>query len=175
MILLPTRELACQVQQTLAQLQQAVVSVKAGEEERRHRENFKKIRCILTIGGISFEDDRKKYRQQPHQIVISTVGRFWEMLSQHVIVLSKSLTLILDEGDKLFMNKDNKFKQALSLMDRVKTKWLIYSATYTPKVLQEIIKMFHFTYIHTLWKGTRLDLLVTDQIEAICSSTAEQE
>ena len=102
-----------------------------------------KIRAILTIGGISFEDDRKKYREQPCHVVISTVGRFWEMLNQHVIILNKNVTLVLDEGDKLLCNKDDKFTKVLGLMSAVHKRWLIYSATYTWKVLQNLRKIMN--------------------------------
>ena len=96
---------------------------------------MKKIRAILTIGGISFEDDRKKYKEKAYQIVISTVGRFWEMMNQHVIILNKDITIVLDEGDKLFITKDDKFKKIISLVSFVKKKWLIYSATYSNKAI----------------------------------------
>ena len=32
---------------------------------------------MLTMGGISFEDDRKKYNEKAGHIMISTVGRMW--------------------------------------------------------------------------------------------------
>lgn len=32
---------------------------------------------MLTIGGISYEDDRNKYRHKPANLMISTVGRMF--------------------------------------------------------------------------------------------------
>lgn len=61
---------------------------------------------MLTIGGISFEDDRKKYRERPANILITTIGRMWELCRNKVIVIDKNMYLILDEGDKLLASKD---------------------------------------------------------------------
>ena len=58
------------------------------------------------------------------------------MLSQHVIVLNKKITFVLDEGDKIICNKDDKFSKILNIMSAVQKKWYIYSATYTARVLQ---------------------------------------
>lgn len=44
---------------------------------------------MLTIGGIDFEDDRKKYRQDPAKIVIGTVGRLYELLTQQIVGLNQ--------------------------------------------------------------------------------------
>lgn len=96
---------------------------------------------MLTIGGISFEEDRKKYRGQPCHIVISTVGRLWEMLSQHVLILDRQVTVVLDEGDKLLSNKDDKLNKVFSLMGSVSRRWLIYSATYSPSIVQDILRI----------------------------------
>lgn len=44
---------------------------------------------MLTIGGISFEDDRKKYRQNTPKVIICTVGRIWEMIKSNLIIMGK--------------------------------------------------------------------------------------
>lgn len=64
------------------------------------------LSIMLTIGGISFEDDRKKYRQNASKIIICTVGRIWEMIKSNIIIMGKEMLIIFDEGDKLLSNVD---------------------------------------------------------------------
>jgi superfamily II DNA/RNA helicase len=76
LILLPTRELTLQVYQNFKEIFNSFSNVKAlSEEELVVRQKIKKIRLLMTIGGIPFEDDRKKYLQEGGNIIIGTIGR----------------------------------------------------------------------------------------------------
>ena len=70
------------------------------------KNKLKDINALLTIDGLSFEDDSKKYRQSPAHIVISTVGRLFEFFKTKNLILVSSLIAIFDEGDKLLLNID---------------------------------------------------------------------
>jgi superfamily II DNA/RNA helicase len=61
--------------------------------------------------------------------------------------------LILDEGDKLFENKNKTF---LTLLDNAlkygdsKIRFLIFSATFTSKLIRELNKKRQYLFIQTL-------------------------
>lgn len=57
---------------------------------------------MLSIGGLSFEDDRVKYKQKCSNIIVCTLGRLWELFKTHTLILSKDMMIIFDEGDKIF-------------------------------------------------------------------------
>jgi superfamily II DNA/RNA helicase len=38
--------------------------------------------------------------------LITTIGRMWELCKNKILVIDKNMYLVLDEGDKLFANKD---------------------------------------------------------------------
>lgn len=76
--MVPTRELAVQIYQTLKAVLDGIHGVKAvTEEDKQAKHVLQTVTPMLTIGGLSFEDDRKKYRESPAQILITTVGRLW--------------------------------------------------------------------------------------------------
>lgn len=115
LILLPTRELTLQVYQNFKEIFNAFSSVKAlSEEEVAVRQKIKKIRLLMTIGGIPFEDDRKKYLQEGGNIIIGTIGRVLEFVDKRLIKLNELRMLVLDEGDKLFENRNKKLSDVLA-------------------------------------------------------------
>lgn len=72
------------------------------ENERIVRQKLKQIRLLMSIGGIPFEDDRKKYLQEGGNVVVGTIGRVLEMLEKRLIKVAELKMVVLDEGDKLF-------------------------------------------------------------------------
>lgn len=115
LILLPTRELTLQVYQNFKEIFNAFSSVKAlSEEEVAVRQRIKRIRLLMTIGGIPFEDDRKKYLQEGGNIIIGTIGRVLEFVDKRLIKLNELRMLVLDEGDKLFENRNKKLSDVLA-------------------------------------------------------------
>ena len=84
------------------------------EEEVAVRQRIKRIRLLMTIGGIPFEDDRKKYLQEGGNIIIGTIGRVLEFVDKRLIKLNELRMLVLDEGDKLFENRNKKLSDVLA-------------------------------------------------------------
>ena len=115
LILLPTRELTLQVYQNFKEIFNVFSSVKAlSEEEGAVRQRIKRIRLLMTIGGIPFEDDRKKYLQEGGNIIVGTIGRVLEFVDKRLIKLNELKMLVLDEGDKLFENRNKKLSDVLA-------------------------------------------------------------
>ena len=84
------------------------------EEEVAVRQRIKRIRLLMTIGGIPFEDDRKKYLQEGGNIIVGTIGRVLEFVDKRLIKLNELRMLVLDEGDKLFENRNKKLSDVLA-------------------------------------------------------------
>jgi superfamily II DNA/RNA helicase len=80
LIVLPTRELALQVYQNFKEIVGTFTHVKPEEEEGTVRQRLKQIRLLMSIGGIPFEDDRKKYLTEGGNVVVGTIGRVLEMV-----------------------------------------------------------------------------------------------
>ena len=67
----------------------------------------------MCIGGIPFEDDRRNYQVNGGNVIIGTIGRVVQLIHKKVIAVDQIWMLVLDEGDKLLQNKDDRFKQVL--------------------------------------------------------------
>lgn len=83
LVLVPTRELALQVDTTLRKIGQAIG-----------------LRTAVLIGGASFGAQMQSIRQKPH-VLIATPGRLNDHLNQKTITLSNVHVLVLDEADRM--------------------------------------------------------------------------
>ncbi len=83
LILVPTRELALQVDETLSKVARPLG-----------------LRTVVFIGGASMGMQISTLRRDPH-IVIATPGRLLDHLAQKTIRLDKVEILILDEADRM--------------------------------------------------------------------------
>jgi len=83
LILVPTRELALQVDETLSKIARPLG-----------------IRTVVFIGGASMGMQISALRRDPH-IVIATPGRLLDHLAQKTIRLDKVEVLVLDEADRM--------------------------------------------------------------------------
>jgi len=83
LVLLPTRELAVQIEETLQK-----VGRSAG------------IRTALIIGGTNSQPQIKKLRKKPH-VIIATPGRLIDHINQKNVSLKNVGILILDEADRM--------------------------------------------------------------------------
>lgn len=83
LILVPTRELALQIEQSLKD-----VGASLG------------LRSVVVIGGVSQRPQVKALRQNPH-IIIATPGRLADLIKQKVYVLNKINVITLDEADRM--------------------------------------------------------------------------
>lgn len=84
LVVVPTRELALQV-----------------EESIRRVSNSLSIRFAVLIGGASMGAQKHQLAAKP-QIIVATPGRLIDHLKQRTVSLSDVTTLILDEADRMF-------------------------------------------------------------------------
>jgi ATP-dependent RNA helicase RhlE len=83
LVLLPTRELAVQVEETMRK-----VASKFG------------ARTALLIGGVAMGPQEKLLRTNPH-IIVATPGRLIDHLSQKTVKLDQIEVLVFDEADRM--------------------------------------------------------------------------
>lgn len=119
LIILPTRELALQVDETLQKIGRAVG-----------------LRTALLIGGESMNRQNSRLNQDPH-IVIATPGRLIDHLEQKTISLSKVSILVLDEADRMLdMGFAPQINQILKHVPGPKDRQtLLFSATMPSEIV----------------------------------------
>jgi ATP-dependent RNA helicase RhlE len=83
LIMLPTRELALQVDETFQR-----IGKRLG------------IRTAVLIGGDSMEKQKRQIRANPH-VIIATPGRLNDHLGQRTVTLERVRILVLDEADHM--------------------------------------------------------------------------
>lgn len=83
LVLLPTRELAIQVNESLMRLGRSLG-----------------FRTAVLIGGDSMEKQKRQLRANPH-ILIATPGRLNDHLGQRTVTLNRVCILVLDEADHM--------------------------------------------------------------------------
>jgi len=116
LILVPTRELAAQVETAVRDLAR-----------------FTPVKCVLIIGGTSFDAQLRGLRQGA-EIVVATPGRLLDHFRSGNIALSGVRVAVLDEADRMldmgFMPDIRRIMQTLP-KDR---QTLMFSATIPPEV-----------------------------------------
>lgn len=110
-ILVPTRELALQVDESIMQIGRDLG-----------------LQTAVLIGGASIEAQKKLLRRNPH-IIVATPGRFIDHMNQRSLQLNDVNTLVLDEADRMldmgFAPQINKILEALPKVRQT----LLFSAT----------------------------------------------
>lgn len=123
LVLVPTRELALQVEETLR-----LIGTTAG------------LKTAVVIGGASMNVQIQQLRRNPH-IIVATPGRLADHLKQKTLSLSAVSVVVLDEADRMFdIGFAPQIKQILSLVP-VKRQTLLFSAT-MPNAIAEIAHKF---------------------------------
>lgn len=123
LILLPTRELALQVNEVLQTL-----GHKFG------------LRTAVVIGGASSFQQIQAIRRRPH-IIVSTPGRLIDHLQNKNISLEKVNMIVMDEADRMFdIGFLPQIKQILSAAPKER-QTLMFSAT-MPKAIAEVAARF---------------------------------
>lgn len=116
LILLPTRELAIQVEQTLE-----LIGDSMG------------LRCALLIGGAAMGLQIRLLREKPH-VIIATPGRLIDHVKQRTARLDQINIVVLDEADRMF---DIGFApQIKEILQQVPSErqTLLFSATMPPEI-----------------------------------------
>jgi superfamily II DNA/RNA helicase len=97
LIILPTRELALQVEEELQKIAKHIG-----------------LRTTVLIGGQSMRPQLDSIRRNPH-IIVATPGRLIDHLDQHTVKLDNVKVLVLDEADRMLdMGFEPQIKRVLT-------------------------------------------------------------
>lgn len=122
-VMVPTRELATQITKVFNQIGKGT-----------------KVQTLCIYGGVD-QDPQIERLLKGVDIIVSTPGRMFDMVSQGYLKLDKIETLILDEADHML---DLGFSKDIDdLVNKIpgKRQTLFFSATINKKVKQEAYKM----------------------------------
>lgn len=116
LILLPTRELALQVNEVLESIGQQFG-----------------LRTVVLIGGASMGPQVQKLRRNP-ELVIATPGRIADHIKQKNYSLERVNIIVLDEADRMFdIGFQKEITQILKSAPREK-QIMLFSATMPPAI-----------------------------------------
>jgi len=135
LILAPTREIAQQIQATLA-----IFGAPRG------------IRSAVLIGGVDMRHDLSALQTYP-QVIVATPGRLCDHLDRGTLWLDYIEMVVLDEADRML---DMGFTAQLSrIMEEVpkKRQTLLFSATISPDVKHLARKILHQPHTITIGKA----------------------
>lgn len=119
LIMLPTRELANQVE--------AVVKQLLGP--------YSTIKTALLIGGDSMPKQQAQLRMRP-RIIVGTPGRIIDHLQRGSLMLHDATYLVLDETDRMLdMGFEDQIMQILKYLPQQR-QTLLFSATLPPQILK---------------------------------------
>lgn len=117
LILLPTRELAAQVNQSLQDLGGSFG-----------------LRTAIIIGGTAAGPQIRALAKHPH-IIIATPGRLIDHLQQNKKILSVVKILVLDEADRMLdMGFEPDIRKILAAMPITQRQTMLFSATMPEKI-----------------------------------------
>jgi len=118
LVILPTRELAIQVNETLQQLGKSIG-----------------LRTAVLIGGASMFYQIQDIKKRPHVLIV-TPGRLIDHLEHKTVRLNEVSILVLDEADRMLdMGFEPQIKRILSMVPK-EHQTMVFSATMPPKISQ---------------------------------------
>ncbi len=118
LIILPTRELAMQVEETLHTIGRSLG-----------------LRTALLIGGASMHTQIRSVRHNPH-VIIGTPGRIIDHLQQNTLKLHDVRVLVLDEADRMLdMGFAPQIQQILKSVPKER-QTMLFSATMPAAIVQ---------------------------------------
>ena len=125
LILIPTRELALQVDETLKK-----IGASLG------------LKTAVIIGGASAHNQIKDLKRNPH-VIIATPGRLMDHLEQKVMSLDRVSIVVLDEADRMFdIGFFPVIKRILAKCPQQR-QTLMFSATMPPAIAQLAAQFMH--------------------------------
>lgn len=117
LVVLPTRELAAQVDQSLKTLGSAFG-----------------IRTAILIGGTPIEPQMRALNKRPH-VIIATPGRLIDHINRKRAILSNVKILVLDEADRMLdMGFEPDIKRILAAIPAGRRQTMLFSATMPMKI-----------------------------------------
>lgn len=118
LVLVPTRELAAQVGETVRQFVQALPDAP---------------KTVIAFGGVSINPQMMRLRGGA-DIVVATPGRLLDLLDHNALRLSAVSTLVLDEADRLLdLGFADELNRILALLP-ARRQNLLFSATFPAEV-----------------------------------------
>lgn len=147
LIVLPTRELALQVNEVFQKI--VAASTTANGSDKRW------VRVAPVVGGMSEERQWRLLRgrsagssagggDKDAEIIIATVGRLWELCRSDDYLptrLASAETLVLDEADRLLeTGKFQELSSVLDLLQNPERQTLMFSATLDPTLQVNLSK-----------------------------------
>lgn len=116
LIMLPTRELALQVEETFQKLGRSL-----------------NLKTAVLIGGASMHTQLQQLRSRPH-VIIATPGRLVDHLEQRTLTLNNIKIVVLDEADRMFdIGFAPQIKRVLALVPKER-QTMLFSATMPPEI-----------------------------------------
>lgn len=127
LIIVPSRELAKQIQETIEHYCQAL----------KHH-GLPKVRSCLAIGGVATSEAMDVVKQGVH-IMVATPGRLMDMLNKKMIQLDVCRYLVMDEADRMIdMGFEDDVRTIFSYFS-AQRQTLLFSAT-MPKKIQNFAR-----------------------------------
>ncbi|MEO7254589.1 MAG: DEAD/DEAH box helicase [Casimicrobium sp.] len=118
LILVPTRELAAQVGETVASLSTHL---------------SRRVKVAVVFGGVSINPQMMNLRGGA-DIVVATPGRLLDLIDHNALSISALSTLVLDEADRLLdLGFGEELQRILKLLP-VARQTLFFSATFPPAI-----------------------------------------
>ncbi|KAG1053060.1 hypothetical protein G6F43_004834 [Rhizopus delemar] len=148
LILTPTRELAIQVKDHIANVAL-----------------FTDIRCVAIVGGMSAQKQERLLKGKP-DIIVATPGRLWELFSgnqEYMDMLKRIKFLVLDEADRML--EKGHFEELTNILNTLSTKrqtttdWPEEIGQGNRKILPQDLGVHQtFIYTATLSKDIRFNV-----------------
>jgi len=146
LVLVPTRELAVQINEDLARFVRAF-----------------KLRTAVVIGGESMPRQIRQLKEHPH-IIIATPGRLNDLLEQRQVRLSDVRILVLDEADRMLdMGFLPQIERILELIPKER-QTMLFSATMQPSILSIASRYMHLPVRTEIAPSGTAPDLVTQEI-----------
>ena len=121
LILAPTRELVCQI-----------------EEDAHDLAKHTSLIISSAFGGIAYQEQRKQFTSNKVDILVATPGRLLDFIKKKIVRLNKVQTLVIDEADRMldmgFIPDIRSIVYKTPPKERRQT--LFFSATMTPAVIK---------------------------------------
>lgn len=118
LVIVPTRELALQVEETLQQVGRTIG-----------------LRITVLIGGMPYGPQRRDLSRNPH-VIIATPGRLIDHLEQKTFRLNDSRIIVFDEADRMLdMGFAPQIQKIIIALPKER-QTMLFSATMPPKILK---------------------------------------
>lgn len=160
-IIVPSRELAVQLHETLNYFISRLLRVNVG-----NKVNYPMIRSVLCIGGVDIRLQIEEIQRGCH-IVIGTPGRLSDLMDKRKVDTMQCRYLVLDEADRLLdMGFDEEIRKVLERFTQPH-QTLIFSST-MPKRIQEYAKHCLFNpVVINIGRAGSTNLNVTQDVEFV--------